>query len=320
MNILDFSYKKRVFINRCKELLLYCSYSIKNKKKLSRQLYVAMIDGRFYHGGLSDRLKGAISLYAYCKATSKEFRLNFTSPFDLSMYLLPNMYDWRLKNDECIVNDIFNSKTLLIINEYRGERLFNLKSKKQIHYYNNRDIVDMVNSKYGTAYTWGELFNELFIPSQELKKSVSYHRNRIGKNYISVVFRFQQLLGDFKEYDFPTLNKGEKLELINKCIRQIKEMQLRYSNTPLLVTSDSITFLNEISNLNGVYTLPGNVVHIDVTKNADYKIYEKSFLDFIMLSQSEMVFCVGTKYMYPSEFPLYASKINNIPFKRILIK
>ncbi|WP_459189883.1 hypothetical protein ACGE0T_07365 [Parabacteroides sp. APC149_11_2_Y6] len=316
---MSWSYLKRMFINRVKELLLLRFYSFNKIEKAESTLYIVMIDGRFFHGGLSDRLKGIVSLYAYCKATKKNFRINFSSPFNLSQFLLSNEYDWTLRNNEFISTSFFSASPLIIINEYNGERLFKLKTKKQVHYYNNRDIVDKVNQVYNQHYVWGDLFKELFKPVPELEELISFHIKKIGGPYISIVFRFQQLLGDFEEYNFPVLDEEKKEILIDKCLRSIEDVKKTYSNYSILVTSDSISFLKRAKLLD-VYILPGKIVHIDVTKGEQANVYGKSFLDMFMLSNSKMIFSIGTSDMYPSEFPLYASKINNIPFKRILLE
>lgn len=47
--------------------------------------------------------------------------------------------------------------------------------------------------------------------------------------------------------------------------------------------------------------------------------YLKSFLDFYLLSEAQKIYRIGTSYMYPSEFPIYAAKIHEIPFASITI-
>lgn len=295
-----------------------CYSLLKKNRFIEKQYYIAMIDGRFSHGGLSDRLKGAISLYAFCKATNRNYKLNFSSPFKLSDYLLPNKYDWSIDSRE-ISNSLWESRVLIMTSEYDGERLIKLKTSKQVHYYNNLDIIDVVNERYGTSYSYGDLFNELFTPDPRLLGHIKLHKAAIGTEYIAAVFRFQHLLGDFEEYNFPKLNQNERSELMLKCKMALVNLIKQNPNKKCLVTSDSISFLNFISDVNYVYTLPGRVVHMDVTGGAAYSIYMKTFLDLYMIAGAQQVFCVGTKDMYPSEFPLYAAKINNIPFYRYLI-
>lgn len=293
-------------------------YSIYKIDKSIKQKYVAMVDGRFSHGGLSDRLKGAVSLYAYCKATTHNYGLNFSSPFNLADYLLPNRYDWRIASNE-ISHSYWNTRVLIMTSEYDGARLMNLSTSKQVHYYNNLDIIDVINERFGTSYTYGGLFNELFSPVPQLLEHINHHKSLIGNDYIAAVFRFQHLLGDFQEYDFPELAQNKRVDLMARCKQAVVRLMSEFPDKICLVTSDSVTFLKYVAGMKGVYTLPGDVVHMDVTKDASYSVYMKSFLDLYMIAGAQQVFCVGTKDMYPSEFPLYAAKINNVPFYRYLI-
>jgi hypothetical protein len=68
-----------------------------------------------------------------------------------------------------------------------------------------------------------------------------------------------------------------------------------------------------------VHTIGGTRVHIGCTADADHNTYMNSFVDFYMLANSKKIFSLGTKEMYPTEFPLYAAKVNEIPFERILL-
>ena len=52
----------------------------------------------------------------------------------------------------------------------------------------------------------------------------------------------------------------------------------------ILVTSDSITFLKTIrKQKNYVSIIPGKVVHMNYTSEAEYKVYMESFIDLLML-------------------------------------
>ena len=65
---------------------------------------ISMFDGRLYHCGLADRLRGISSVYHFCKTQSRGFKLNFIHPFELTNYLIPNCYDWRINPDSIIYN------------------------------------------------------------------------------------------------------------------------------------------------------------------------------------------------------------------------
>ena len=63
-------YKLLELRHRVKEVILATRIALKSNelgKPVSRQpLHVAMVDGESFHGGMCDRFKGIISLYAYC--------------------------------------------------------------------------------------------------------------------------------------------------------------------------------------------------------------------------------------------------------------
>ena len=149
-------------------------------------------------------------------------------------------------------------------------------------------------------------------------------KKELGENYYAAVFRFQNLLGDFQEYHYKSMeDQDEKEQLIGKCLQALKTLQAAHGNQALLVTSDSVTFLKRAVQLEGVHIISGTLVHIDGQKNSvlenSYEVYLKSFLDFYALSGARKIYRVGTSYMYPSEFPVYAAKIHNVPFESMII-
>ena len=291
-------------------------------KALLRPMLVFMVTNTrgFYVGGMVDRFKGMISTYAWCKQRGIDFRIRHVYPFELADYLEPVLCDWRLKEGE-YTTSIWDSTLMRARGEF-GRRLVRKKLKrKQIHYYGNRDFLYYINETGGTDYTWGELFKELFRPGKKLAEEVEQKKNEIGRPYISAVFRFQNLLGDFKEYRFAALDGDEKREeLIQKCLNGLLDLQKQYPGMPLLVTSDSATFIERASRLQGVHIIEGKRVHMGCSADADYDTYLKSFVDFYMLAGSQRVFSLGTSEMYPTQFPMYAAKVNDVPFERVLLK
>lgn len=316
---MNINYKAKEIFHRIKEQLFLLKYYSFSPKSFHGQIYVSMVDGKFYQGGMCDRFKGIISLYAYCKNRNLKFKINYTYPFQLSDYLLPNDYDWRLEEGE-ISHSIWNCRILYMVGEYMGRRLLNLKSKKQIHFYCNRNLLNVINNADNTNYVWGDLFHELFKPAPRLQQAISNLSNKWG-GYSAAVFRFQNLLGDFPEYNFhPLSSDKEKEQLIDKCLKSIEMLFEKLKIEKLLVTSDSNTFLERASQIKNVFIIPGKVVHIGCVENQSYDVYLKSFVDFYMLANANAVYSLGTKDMYPTEFPLYAAKVNNVHFERILIK
>ena len=316
-----------------KELLLTTKISFKSKElgrpKTESPVYVAMIDGEAFHGGMCDRFKGIISLYAYCKYLGKPFRIKYTYPFKLEDYLQPAAYDWRLKQGEYTDNPLY-SRVLYMRGEHLATRLLSLKTKGQVHFYSNRDLLAHINETYagphrgGQLFDWGELYCELFKPGPMLQERIDATKAGIGGDYYAAVFRFQNLLGDFPEYHYKPLNDKEKEEqLIQKCLDAVRELMAKHGGMPLLVTADSMTFLKRVSQIDGVHIIPGTLTHIDGNKHHtpgnQNEAYLKSFLDFYMLSEAQKVYRIGTPKMWHSAFPVFAAKIHNVPFESITI-
>ncbi len=306
--------KIRLFLipisHRLKERILRRKWYKKDNAKSSFVGLISCVDGRLWHGGLTDRFKGIISTFAFCRQNDIPFRIKYDYPFKLEDYLIPNQYDWRLKEGEFSTN-YDNSEILYLVGESKKKR-YRIPKRTQIHVYANRDATLNHDN-----LQWGELFKSLFQPSDTLKKAIS--ELDFGK-YIAVVFRFQNLLGDFPEYDFKPLDEEGKKKLLIKCEKAVDNFLKQYKAYNVLVTSDSISFLNMIKEKERVRIIPGKVSHVDNKvehKNGD--TYLKSFVDFFMISKAIKVFGVGTKYMYPSGFPKYAAKVNNIPFERVII-
>jgi hypothetical protein len=191
-------------------------------------------------------------------------------------------------------------------------RFFFKERYKQIHVYTNMVIAD---KEYGC------LFQELFKPTQDLEILADYNRKQIttdgwGGGYISAAFRFLQLLGDFTEPDgkFPVLPDNEKEILIHKCIGHLKEIYRENDYAKVLVTSDSITFLEEARKLPFVYVIPGEISHVDHRQSVNKDAILKVFLDYFMLTYSKKIYLVIEEQMYQSGFSYRAALHGNIPF------
>ena len=284
-----------------------------------RPMVVFMVDRYFYSGGMADRFKGAVTAYAYCKQRGIDYRICYEYPFDLSDYLSPASYDWRLKEGE--LTDCIMDSSLMYARAEHGRRLLRKKlGNRQLHFYGNYNNLELLNARGGTDYRWGELFRELFRPGQALEDALEREKEKIGPDYVSAVFRFQNLLGDFKEYSFSRLEDEARCEEIKKtCLVGIRILQARFPDVPVLVTSDSSTFLKLASEIPGVHTISGKVVHMGSAEGEDFNTYLKSFVDFYMLAGSRNVFALGTEEMYCTQFPMYAAMVNDVPFERITL-
>jgi len=293
-----------------------------HKSKYPKQV-IYMADGKARHGGLSDRLRAIVSLFESSIETQSQFKIFFTNPFRLENFLVVNHYDWVVSQNDIIYSKI-NSKPIVVystltetssaMQAYKEkERVENkIKNNKQIqlHFYSNVG--------YGDS-NFKKNFDYLFKPSPSLQFQLDLNLSLIGTNYISIVFRFQNLLGDFFEGNYPVLKSTEDKEiLISKCINAISKIHNDNPETKkILVTSDSDSFINAVNNISYIYTIPGKIVHMDYTDGASDEVYMKSFVDLFMLSKSEKVYLVRTPLMLKSGFAYRASLLGGIPYKEI---
>ena len=268
-------------------------------------------------GGLSDRFRGIISVYQECKRQGLSFKIHFETP-NLADYLEPNEYDWYIKEEDvCYDTKRVYPCTILTYHTLEDKkepevqrsilRWFLKKNYDQIHVYTNMRSGDNEYSK---------LFHELFKPCMELQEQIDYHVKALGgeKQSDAMVFRFRQLLGDFKEGG-ETLPHDERGAYIERCIAIVRKEHEQNPNQKILVTSDSGTFLKEVATLPYVYTIPGEVVHIGFTYDAAKKTYMKSFVDYYVLSYAKCITLVRDKKMYHSGFALRAAMLNEVKYK-----
>lgn len=290
-------------------------------KAIERKRAICIYDGKTKNGGLADRLRGIVSVYEVCKKLGIEFKLLFTSPFKLQQLLEPNNVDWQITKEELNYNT--NVTDICYIDTQTGsdyeaakqKKWFRKEFKKQYKEFHIR-----TNALFSYKGHYSSLFHELFRPSEKLQASINKQKEILNHEYISTSFRFMNLLGDFNETTgiCAQLPKGEKEELIEKNLKQLEALHKQFPKKKILVNSDSVTFLEHASNFEFVYTIPGNITHIDANGNNDeYEVYEKTFLDFFMIANAEKIYLLRTGNMYNSGYPYAASKIYDKPFEKI---
>lgn len=282
---------------------------------------VYMANGFCNHAGLCDRLKGITTLYGWCKENGVNFRVFHVHPFNLSEYLTPNLYDWRIDEKKICYNKKYTSVNHLMLNNLMRKQIesgeisslektwFQRRiktTKQQIHFYTNMQPES--NLLFGTY------FRELFKPSLRLATALDSHMQAIGDNFISISFRFVQLLGDFVDCDGDTLPESEQEDLIYRSIQAINDIKQQHQSVPrILVTADSIKFLERAKALPYVYIIDGKVGHINFEHSDDVNM--KTFLDFLMIANAQKVYLAKSGKMYKSDFARHASMINERPFK-----
>lgn len=296
-------------------------YSHKGKKiNDPENITVNIYDGNIHSGGLADRFRGIVSTYLICKERGIAYKLLYREPFPLHDFLLPNKYNWEI-SDEHICYDLKNINLIVLdttqdsvyqLKKQRKYLLKKLRPMEQNHVY--------TNAAFSYTENFSEAFYDLFKPTERLKNAIDKQLHLIGSDYISVSCRFLDLLGDFNEpfgYN-KTLSENEKENLLNKLKSEISRLHEHHKEMKILVNSDSITFLNYISNIKYVYIIPGIVTHIDNDKEKyTYERYEKTFLDFFLISKAKHIYLLKNSEMFSSGFPFAAAKVGNVPFDKI---
>lgn len=280
------------------------------ERRASQQALVFMADGKWMHGGLTDRLRGMTSAYKFAKEHHLDFKIFHTSPFLLQEIMQPNKVDWAIGETE-ISHDSAVAKPVLLYRE-DFENISALErqldaSHEQFHLYS---CIDSVNEKFP------EYFNELFKPSPILEKELEQYGELLGASYTAISFRFQNKLGDFKEFTFKELKEADKQELMNAALDALKR-EVTDSREKILVTADSPTFLAEAKKLQKVVTVQGKSIHIDFNSSKNATDYLKAFTEFFLISRaSKAKLYRNRKYeTYPSNFPKYAALLGNVPYE-----
>lgn len=309
MNILrQIRFSVRKYLNIAK---IYCHYNPIPTCKRADNTFVQIIDGSIYHGGIADRINSIITAYGVAKAVGSDYKLLHTSPFRMEDYLIPNKHNWIADN---VSFNLWQTKVFWF-RRLAFKKPIRYNHSKQYHAYFHTNALESLNKIYNTQYTHSELFNELFTATPHLQNEIDRHTNQLPKDYESVVFRFQNLLGDYHEGGCKAYSNEKQEELIALCLNYLSSR----NNRKLLITSDSTTFLKRASKLENIYIIDGERVHMQYNKGS-FESNEKPFLDMFMLSKSSKITLIVARDMYKSGFPMLASLIGKNTFEIISVR
>ncbi|MDR0866956.1 MAG: hypothetical protein LBP75_00570 [Planctomycetota bacterium] len=250
-------------------------------------------------GGLSDRLRGIAALYRICQAQGLNFQINFTAPFALTDFLLPNTYDWTpTAAAKTRPRDFLNAGA-----DELAEAVAALSRKESpVCLFTNCGCAD-----YGAA------FAELFRPSDELQNLIAEHAQKAGGAYVAASFRFQDLLGDLNERHCPELPAASKEKMLALCLDHLRAIHAENPEVQIFVASDSRLFLTAARTLPFVYAVPGEIAHIDYPGGGDHSVYLKVFLDYFMLAGARKIYQVVEGPMYGGGFAGSAAALRRTP-------
>lgn len=307
----------RTHYNKVNEEKLFNADSMANKQM------VFMINGYLRHGGLADRLRGALSTYLYAKENGIRFRIFWNSPFEITDYLKPNLVNWQIEESE-LIYDMPKVVPMYIGSYYKRLSTPAEEERKLQYKWMDKIVAKTPNSKQYHVYSnahfcepqYASLFNELFIPSDRIALKLEGCMKESGKEFIAASFRFMQLLGDFEDRCGGQELETEKKELyIKDALKQIVLLHSKHGGV-VLVASDSSVFVERAKALPYVYVIPGEISHVDAQGNTG-QTFDKEFLDLLLLSKAKYIYRLHRAPMHYSGFPLTAGMIGNVNVETI---
>jgi len=268
--------------------------------------------------GVADRLRNILSVYSFSKEYGLDFRIKYTYPFDLTDYLVPNLYNWQITDNQ-ISESMLDTKVLLL--SCKGRMTNNIDGEKHLAKLKKKILGSRFSSQfhiYGNSYfakdKFHTLFYELFRPTELVKNTVMAHQSAISSVYESVSLRFRALLGDLEEENSYPLPSDEQIKLMEKCGDKIEELRNNgyFKTQKLLITSDSKKFLEYANKrFDFVYIVPGDRINAEFARIKNNEAFLNIFVEFLLLSEAEHLTLLVTSDMYESEFPYLASLIGN---------
>ena len=311
--------KKRLFDIFFRESKLIAKYYFPFCFGHKSDTMVFKADGRFPHGGMFDRLKGAISVYAASECIGTKFKISFTHPFDLRDYLEPNEYDWTIDEKE-LITGWPAARPVFMYGEFENPVRLVKRRSCESHFYYGYNSLDWLNKRYNKNFEFGTLYKQLFKPATRLLKYIDMYKAEIGCKYIVAHFRFMNLIGDsteFKEIN-PTLPEVEQQELIEKSLEQLRCLKSEWKQDRIMLCTDSARFVSIVrAQMPDVYVVPGEIKHIGTAEDNSDASTIKMFLDYYLIAEAEKVYNFVSNGMWKSAFPEYAAKIGQKPFERI---
>lgn len=289
-------------------------YTATNKRinPPTKKTLIYMADGKYMHGGITDRIRAMASAFLFAETHGMDFRIFHPSPFPLQQALIPNEVDWTIVENELSYHPDEAKPVLLYRDDFDNDQALELQLQTSHRQYHLYSCIDSAGEKFP------ELFHRLFKPAPALQQQVDAYREILGNNYCAISFRFQNLLGDYREYTFKSLDEQKKAALISQAVQAFNHLsQDNSAYDKLLVTADSPSFLEIMKKVPRTVTVFGKSLHIDFNPSGKFEDFAKAFVEFLLIAEAKEVYFYSNKNFrtYPSNFPRYAAKLGNIPFR-----
>lgn len=305
-------YRKSFGDRNSEDARFYAPYiGVLPKADLTKKGIICMYDGLILHGGLTDRERGLLTTYKEVRRRGIPFYIHWNHPFELTDYLQPATFDWRIDPEEISYSAEDSFPVLIqdhrkVINRLRLTGAL-YKCRKQTLVYSNSD---------NGRGCYAELYKELFRPTERLEKAVKIHSGQLGEHYWAFSFRFIGLLGDFKDLPDYILPEEERKRFLSKVVAEFRKLlNLVPDGHKVLVATDSPEFLKLAPSIDSrVYVVDGDIRHLDISESKNEDVWLKTFVDQHLLMHAEKVILMRTGSMFRSGFPRFAAEVGGAEF------
>lgn len=315
--------KKTLRLGKNQSFILFKKYAFSfGSGRSDEKSNIAFIaDGLAKQGGLVDRLKGILSIYNIAKQNEIEFKIQFSSPFELNDFLVPAKVNWLFetapayrypKNKPIYLIDDFDERKI-------QKKLLTIKTGQRLDVYYN---VDLLRKRKDHADIWHTLFWELFQLSPKLKAELNQFQ--IPKDAIAIHIRFLNNFGDFsnylpKESSFVknVLNEKGKFHLRRKFENVLMKISNEDTSKKLVLFTDSNYFMNHLSGelKSRVIVVPGEIKQSEDKTKTGFDAHKKTFIDFFLMAQCSKVIMLKSQETYNSSFSKYAAIVGKGNFE-----
>jgi hypothetical protein len=319
------------FVFKIKKLihpLLIFKYELRLNRNYTNKIEVSQLSGiilildeKFQHGGLVDKMKGIVSGYYLSIISKNNFSIYFSNTQNPLLTILSKSINIITEHDKLSFSK-FNASPILWYNYVPKSKkyiLWRLKYKMQVHLYCNVNILPVFSNNISEmAELWSKNFNEIF--TFDINSLINYDFNKY--QIIGVHLRFMDTFGDFKDLKASSYTQDYRLSCINWCIDTLLKLFSDFPNYKFLIVSDSKYFLDcckdlpVISSQKERFIIDSDLIgHIHLIN--EFEIFKKAVSDFVSLSLCNKVFQIRYGFMHNSDFSRYASYINLSDFELI---
>ena len=268
--------------------------------------------------GITDRLKTAVGLYWVALQNGVGFKFIHTAGFDIRDYLVPNKVEWSAELSD-ITKLPWKKKKLDYIPPFNGVPSLKKNKTYICKRYIGKNIIEMLDVPEWQK-VWRGLFNDLFAPSELVRKTVEDYD--LPERYAVVNARFINSLEQSENVDYNSpLPPEERRRLIDSVLEKVALCQAG-SEVPVIVYSDSETFLKAVSE-NGFRicdpTGTGNIMNQGVSD----MVKLMTFVNFFHMARAEKIYSIlnvegfPANCLYKTQYPRYAAILGDKPFVRI---